>query len=52
MDLLSKIKYFQGAEDFIRDLGRSVHYFMGARESRPPYVPRGYLVQLQVLFLT
>ena len=36
MDLWSKTKYFQGAEDFLfRDLGRSMHliinYFKGAR---------------------
>ena len=23
----AKAKYFQGAEDFLRDLGRSMHYF-------------------------
>ena len=30
-------KYFQGAEEFsFRDLGRSMHYFQGSREQRPP----------------
>ena len=29
----AKVKCFQGAEDFLRDLGRSMHYF---REQGPP----------------
>ena len=30
-------KYFQGAEDFsFREMGRSMHYFQGSREHRPP----------------
>ena len=33
----AKEKYFQGAEEFsFRDLGRSMHYFQGSREHRPP----------------
>ena len=33
----AKEKYFQRAEEFsFRDLGRSVHYFQGSREHRPP----------------
>ena len=33
----TKEKYFQGAEEFsFRDLGRSMHYFQGSREHRPP----------------
>ena len=33
-------KYFQGAEEFsFRDLGRSMHYFQGSREQRPPGPP-------------
>ena len=32
---MSKTKYFQGAEDFFRDLGRSIHYFKGARGPHP-----------------
>ena len=33
--------YFQGAEEvFFRDLGRSIHYFKGAREQRPPWGPQ------------
>ena len=36
-DLWNKTKYYQGAEDFFfRDLGKSMHYFKGAREHRPP----------------
>ena len=36
----AKVKYFQGAEEFsFRDLGISMHYFLGSREHRPP--PRG-----------
>ena len=32
----AKAKYFQGAEEIIlMDLGRSMHYFQGAREPRP-----------------
>ena len=38
-DVWSKTKYFQGAEDFFRDLGRSLQYFKGAREHRPPWGP-------------
>ena len=38
-DLWSKTKDFQGAEDFFSDLGRSMHYFKGAREHRPPPPP-------------
>ena len=34
----AKKKYFQGAEEFsFRDLGRSMHYFQGSREHRPPW---------------
>ena len=37
MDLGSKGKYFQGAEEFsFRDLGRSMHHFQGSREHRQP----------------
>ena len=33
----AKEKYCQGAEEFsFMDLGRSVHYFQGSREHRPP----------------
>ena len=33
----AKEKYFQGTEEFSsRDLGRSMHYFQGSREHRPP----------------
>ena len=33
----AKEKYFQGAEEFsFWDFGRSVHYFQGSREHRPP----------------
>ena len=33
----AKEKHFQGAEEFsLRDLGRSMHYFKGSREHRPP----------------
>ena len=33
----AKEKNFQGAEEFsVRDLGRSMHYFQGSREHRPP----------------
>ena len=33
----AKVKYFQGAEEFsFMDLGRSMHYFPGSREHRPP----------------
>ena len=41
-ELISRIwgekkKYFQGAEVFsFMDLGRSMHYFQGSREHRPP----------------
>ena len=28
--------YFQGAQYFFRDLGRSMHNFQGPREHRPP----------------
>ena len=36
----AKEKYFQGAEEFsFRDLGRSMHYFQGSREHRPPGGP-------------
>ena len=35
----AKTKYFQGAEDFFRDLRRSMHYFEGARVHRPPWGP-------------
>ena len=32
-----KEKYFTGAEKFsFRELGRSMHYFQGSREHRPP----------------
>ena len=34
----AKEKYFQGAEEFsFRDSGRSMHYFQGSREHRPPW---------------
>ena len=34
---VAKEKYFQGTEEFsFMDLGRSVHYFPGLREHRPP----------------
>ena len=40
----AKSKYFQGAEEFsFRDLGRSMHYFQGSREHRPPPPPPGGL---------
>ena len=33
----AKEKYFQGAEEFsFRDLGRTMHYFQGSWEHRPP----------------
>ena len=33
----AKERYFQGAEEFsFMDLGRSMHYFQGSREHRPP----------------
>ena len=33
----AKEKKFQGAEEFsLRDFGRSMHYFHGSREHRPP----------------
>ena len=33
----AKAKYFYGAEEIIfRDLGRSMHYFQGSMEHRPP----------------
>ena len=33
----AKEKYFQGAEEFsFMDLGKSVHYFQGSMEHRPP----------------
>ena len=33
----AKEKYFQGAEEFsVRDLARSMHYFQGSKEHRPP----------------
>ena len=33
----AKEKYFQGAEVLsFRELGRSMHYFQGSREHRPP----------------
>ena len=35
----AKKNYFQGAEVLsFRDLGRSMHYFQGSREHRPPWV--------------
>ena len=41
----AKEKYFQRAEEFsFRDLGRSVHYFQGSREHRPPWGPRCYTI--------
>ena len=30
-----KAKYFHGAEDFFRDLGRSMHYFRGRGSTDP-----------------
>ena len=34
-------KYFKGAEKIVfRDLGRSMHYFQGSREHRPPWGPQ------------
>ena len=34
----AKEKYFQGAEVLsFRELGRSMHYFQGSREPRPPW---------------
>ena len=33
-----KEKYFQGAEEIsFMDMGRSMHYFQGSREHRPPW---------------
>ena len=33
----AKEKYFQEVEEFyFKDLGRSMHYFQGSREQRPP----------------
>ena len=40
----AKEKYFQGAKKFsFRDFGRSVHYFQGLREHRPPHPPWGLI---------
>ena len=37
----AKDTYFRGAEEFsFWDLGRSMHYFQGSREHRPPWGPR------------
>ena len=37
----AKEKYFKGAEEFpFRDLGRSMYYFQGSREHRPPSGPQ------------
>ena len=37
----AKEKYFQGAGEIVfRDLGRSMHYFQGSREHRPPWGPQ------------
>ena len=34
---VAKVKYFQGVEEFsFKDLWRSMHYFQGSREHRPP----------------
>ena len=34
----AKAKYFEGAEEIIfRDLERSMHYFHGSRDYRPPW---------------
>ena len=34
----AKERYFQGAEEFsVMDLERSMHYFQGSREHRPPW---------------
>ena len=39
----AKEKFFLGAEEFsFRDLGRSMHYFQGSREHRPP--PGGLII--------
>ena len=48
----AKEKYFQGTEEFsFMDLGRSMHYFQGLGESRPP-PPLGGLVFIICLSYT
>ena len=42
-DLGREGKYFLGDEDIIcRDTGRSMRYFQGSREHRPPWGPHSY----------
>ena len=36
-----KEKYFQGTGEFyFRDIGRSMHYFQGSMEHKPPWGPQ------------
>ena len=37
---------FQGADDFFKDLERSMHDFQGSREHRPPGVPQWFSLSL------
>ena len=47
----AKAKYFQGAEEIIfRELGRSMHYFQGSREHRPPGGGGGGLKETPLIF--
>ena len=44
MDLGSEAKFFKGYKDIIcRETGRSMHYFQGSREHRPPWGPPQWL---------
>ena len=39
----AKEKYFQGAEVLsFREFGRSMYYFQGSREHRPPWGPQSW----------